>query len=960
MELRGFYNRERGETMRKNLKLWLIGAVAVVCSGFLGISSLAAENYPATYTSTYVTPDIKNQGMTNGCWAVSATTAIEANVVKNKDKITSMSVDKNTLDLSELHLMWFAQNTMSKDKTDTAYNDGVAVTDAVKIYTGSGEDYKTACYLARGAGMDIESDAPLVDTSFNALHETQRFSPLVQLHDFYRISYYKDQTSIDQVKKLVSECGAATVGYYSAESSYGKGSDGSTSYCSLGYGYSGPGVSHQACIIGWDDNYAASNFKNTPKANGAWLVQNSWGDGWGQNGKFWMSYYEPTLGSAGGFQMIDGNRYGRVYNYTPHDDMEYYSIPYEKKISAANQYQSKSDEKLKAVGVFTESDNVKASIKVYTSAKKMKNPELGDLVYSQSDYDTGLKGFHTVDLTQEIPLKKGQFFSIVVTLENAKNSTLYYPVEKTGKEVSGQTFYLNSAGNWVDATNRAFSKYKNARIYAYTAVDEMSTALLDQYISEAENLNAADVKYYVGAEYWNKIQVELALAKKAASASLMKRSERALGNLVSGACSQNLYTTATGATGPGANGVELYLNGGSVKKNGITKNYKTVTLYPRFYRAKSWVWKNKKNKVVNPDNVKAVLTGKYVVAVTNSFNTKPYMNLDGTIANNDEEAKAVVNAKISGNKVILSPKSEGTAYVWVLWYPKSDAYQDDALSNQMPYYSVTRVSVGTAPANVRLYYDKTTDPTSAESVQYTNSVVPAGFGVDVYVKGTIGAITKKANTLQEIKNSNIGYLISVPAKYQSYIQVVEKEAGHFRMDVDQDILGLVKTGKIVSVPVSIICDKNGRKAVFTMKVGNPVKSIEFAAGDNTNLEKDAAEGIDCVSIGSAQTASQIGYIIEKKMLYDDSKTRTDAATAKIIKLSAKDAYQFNTGNGIVTKGTLTAEQKKISLSLVKGKTDTYKISAAKGTKSGTVVYFMLYYNGYNRQGGFRVIKVRVE
>ena len=93
--------------MRKFVKVCLVAVTSVVCGVFCGNLSLAADSYPTSYTSEYVTPSVKNQGMTNGCWAVSATTAIEANVVKNKDKITSMSVDKNTLDLSELHLMWF-------------------------------------------------------------------------------------------------------------------------------------------------------------------------------------------------------------------------------------------------------------------------------------------------------------------------------------------------------------------------------------------------------------------------------------------------------------------------------------------------------------------------------------------------------------------------------------------------------------------------------------------------------------------------------------------------------------------------------------------------------------------------------------------------------------------------------------------------------------------------------------
>ena len=84
------------------------------------------------------------------------------------------------------------------------------------------------------------------------------------------------------------------------------------------------GASHVVCIVGWDDDYAASNFKETPPGNGAWIVKNSWGsetdavkdgliasDGttrdahaseWGivdENGKhtgyYYLSYYDGTI-----------------------------------------------------------------------------------------------------------------------------------------------------------------------------------------------------------------------------------------------------------------------------------------------------------------------------------------------------------------------------------------------------------------------------------------------------------------------------------------------------------------------------------------------------------------------------------------------------------------------------------------------------------------------------------------
>ena len=66
------------------------------------------------------------------------------------------------------------------------------------------------------------------------------------------------------------------------------------------YYYNGNQITnHAVTIVGWDDMYSRYNFNNVPQGNGAWICKNSWGPNWGNNGYFYVSYYDTKLAEVG-------------------------------------------------------------------------------------------------------------------------------------------------------------------------------------------------------------------------------------------------------------------------------------------------------------------------------------------------------------------------------------------------------------------------------------------------------------------------------------------------------------------------------------------------------------------------------------------------------------------------------------------------------------------------------------
>ncbi len=509
---------------------------------------------------------IKDQNPYGTCWAFSATACAEASLISSGQIINGQSATKNNLDLSELGLAYYFYHE-NLDPLGNATGDATILpggnTNGEFLDAGGNHAF-TVWGLASWVASIEDEDLPYpnydyetqdIDESMENLlsrcaNANPYENPVAHLQNSYSIPYDMDNLTTvgnnNAIKEAIMEYGALAFAYtdvygaknsdkvtlneeiaslYSEEYPYYDVFNSTYNSYYTPYSYEDIGAGdypfgdyclapggHAVTVVGWDDNFPKEHFNFIPAGDGAWLVKNSWGDSWGEEGYFWMSYYEGSLYDDyyGNevfyvFDFESAEKYDNNYQYDGSGMSASYlecfkNFPFEDGSSIGATYTIKASDQeiIQAVGVGMNSVDTKLSIQLYKNADgDLENFDNEHALLSQPiEKTTSFAGYYTIEIpeSQQPVLEKGDTIDVVIQMESENVIDPY--IDFTYNPEDYWIHFINDTENdrTYDLTPDFSYKY-DAADYEYTYRIKLYTSNIDCAF-EAENDGYYSVAYY--------------------------------------------------------------------------------------------------------------------------------------------------------------------------------------------------------------------------------------------------------------------------------------------------------------------------------------------------------------------------------------------------------------------------------------------------------------------------------
>lgn len=395
--------------------------------------AMPLNSFPSSYDLRNVSgklPPVRNQGSCGSCWAFASYGSLES-VLRPAE-----AWDFSEMDMNCSHgFNW--------------------------LPCEGANQYVAMAYLARWDGPVMESCYPYNPP--NCTNPRPSCPLQKQVTEVIFLPPRSSSLSNDNIKQMVTTYGAVYTSFYWNSSDYRS--------ATASYYYSGPNNSnHAVCIVGWDDNYSKDNFSSTPPGDGAFIIRNSWGSGWGEGGYFYISYYDSKVGKSdavfSGAQ--SAGTYDRCYDYDPLGWVS--NVGYGSNTAwGANIFTAVADEPLVAASFYVASTNSPYELYIYRNCTS--GPRTGSLSSTKTG-TIATPGYVTITLDTPVSLSTGEKFSVVVKLTTPGYNypiPFEYPISgysSAATASSGQSYMSSNGSSWTDMTS--WKANSNACLKAFT------------------------------------------------------------------------------------------------------------------------------------------------------------------------------------------------------------------------------------------------------------------------------------------------------------------------------------------------------------------------------------------------------------------------------------------------------------------------------------------------------------
>ena len=426
---------------------------------------------------------IKSQGDTGECWAFTTLSGLETN-------LALLNGDTKVYDFSERHMDYYTSKTFKNNVINPlGFNREI----------GSGNFYISLAYLTNGSGAILEEDMPFEDNASKIdLKEVQNKKVASQVYDYKRFpTYTVDEGNTTEVKNTMKEY----IKKYGSIMTQIHGTDIKQSseyynnataalYCDNNELCP---INHAVSIVGWDDNFAVSNFKEGHKPNkkGAWIIRNSWGEkieyDIQEYKKKVFNQYKQQFEANGvtdpsmisddeieqsfidqGFTIVDGKA---VYNigengfmYVSYEDVNIYTqmtvieksadkIDYDKiyqhnfygdfgyvPLSQSKTYLGEKFEKDNSNKEYLNQvslnvlETCKCKVYVNPNNDSIKKEDLQLVQLEAGESEIFDAGYHTLEFAEPVKLI-GKRFAVVIEIQGTRNNELMIPIESKEENI---------------------------------------------------------------------------------------------------------------------------------------------------------------------------------------------------------------------------------------------------------------------------------------------------------------------------------------------------------------------------------------------------------------------------------------------------------------------------------------------------------------------------------------------